>query len=258
VVSASEGASVKPGDRVAAFCALGGFAETAVAPEYFAFALPDELDFAQGAALVLNYHTAYFALVMRGQLVAGETVLVHGAAGGVGTATIQVARAIGARTIAVVSSEEKKRVAQEAGADEVVMVDDGWKDAVIERSGGGVEVVMDPVGGDRFLDSLRCLREDGRMLVVGFAGGAIPEVRVNRLLLRNISVVGAGWGAYVMGKREINLQIGAAIAQMIADGYVRPIIGPRFAFEDAAQALKCLDERRATGKVILDVRSATA
>jgi len=256
VLSAPEGAAVKAGDRVAAFCALGGFAELAVAPEFFTFRLADELDYAQGAALILNYHTAYFSLVHRGGLRSGETVLVHGAAGGVGTASIQVAKALGARTIAVVSSEEKKLVAQAAGADEVVLVGEGWKDAVAELSGGGVDVVLDPVGGDRFLDSLRCLREDGRMLVVGFAGGAIPEVKVNRLLLRNISVVGAGWGAYVMGKPELNLEIGAAIEEMIRDGYVKPIVGPHFAFEDAAQALKCIDERRATGKVVLDVRPA--
>src|ERR1700730_12553622 len=122
VRSAPQGAQVSAGDRVAAFCALGGFAETAVAPEFFTFALSEELDFAQGAGLILNYHTAYFALAMRGRLREGESVLVHGAAGGVGTASRQVAKALGAPTFALVSSEEKQRVAQEAGADEVVMV----------------------------------------------------------------------------------------------------------------------------------------
>ena len=117
VRSAPEGAGVQPGDRVAAFCMLGGFAEVAVAPEFLTFALPDGLDFAQGAGLILNYHTAYFALVLRGRLEEGETVLVHGAAGGVGTASIQVAKGLGARTIACVSTDEKERVAREAGAD---------------------------------------------------------------------------------------------------------------------------------------------
>ena len=218
VRSAPPGASVKAGDRVAAFCALGGFAETTVAPAFFTFALPPELDFAQGAALILNYHTAYFALVLRGRLKPGETVLVHGAAGGVGTASLQVAKGVGARTIAVVSSEEKAQVAEQAGADAVVLLGDGWKDEVIERSGGGVDVVLDPVGGDRFTDSLRSLREDGRLLVVGFTGGSIPEVKVNRLLLRNISVVGAGWGAYVMGKPDLNVEVGAAINRMVRRG----------------------------------------
>ncbi len=256
VISAPEGAAVSAGDRVAGFCALGGFAETAVAPEFFTFALPDELDYAQGAALVLNYHTAYFSLLLRGRLREGESVLIHGAAGGVGTASIQVARATGARTIALVSTEAKAQVAREAGADDVVLLSDSWKDEVKELSGGGVDLVLDPVGGDRFTDSLRSLREDGRLVVVGFTGGSIPEVKVNRLLLGNTEVIGAGWGAYVMGKPDLTRSIGAAVAKMIDDGFIRPIIGERFPLEQAADALKVLDERRATGKVVLDVRPA--
>jgi len=256
VISAPDGAAVKAGDRVAAFCALGGFAETAVAPEFFAFPLQDELDFAQGAALILNYHTAYFSLVMRGRLAEGETVLIHGAAGGVGTASIQVAKAYGARTIALVSTDAKGEVAREAGADEVVLVSEDWKDRVKELSGGGVDIVLDPVGGDRFTDSLRSLREDGRLVVVGFTGGSIPEVKVNRLLLGNTEVVGAGWGAYAMAKPDVTRTIGAAVTRMIDDGFIRPIIGERFPMERAADALRTLDERRATGKIILDVRPA--
>jgi NADPH2:quinone reductase len=256
VRSAPEGASVKPGDRVAAFCALGGWAGTAVAPEFFTFPLSPELDFAQGAGLILNYHTAYFSLAMRGRLRAGETVLVHGAAGGVGTASLQVAKGMGARTIALVSSEAKRQVAVEAGADETVLLGETWKDEVVELSGGGVDVVLDPVGGDRFTDSLRSLREDGRLVVVGFTGGSIPQVKVNRLLLRNTEVVGAGWGGYVMGKPDLNREIGAAVNAMVDDGFIRPIVGERFPFERAADALRTLDERRATGKIVLDVRPA--
>jgi len=256
VLSAPEGAAVKPGDRVAAFCALGGFAETAVAPEFFTFALSPELDFAQGAALILNYHTAYFALLLRGRLAQGETVLVHGAAGGVGTASLQVAKGLGAKTIALVSSVAKRAVAEQAGADRALLLGDGWKDEVLELSGGGVEMVLDPVGGDRFTDSLRSLREGGRVVVVGFTGGSIPEVRVNRLLLKNTEVVGAGWGAYVMGKPDLNREIGAAVNGMVDAGFIRPIVGERFPLEHAAEALKTLDERRATGKIVLDVRSS--
>src|SRR3954447_17346159 len=240
------------GQRVAAMTMLGAFAEVAVAPEFLVFPLPDDLDFAQGASLVLNYHTAYFSLVLRGRYQEGETVLVHGAAGGVGTATLQVAKGLGARTIAVVSSDEKERVAREAGADEVVRADGAWKDAVKEL--GGADIVIDPVGGDRFLDSLRSLREEGRLVVVGFTGGSIPEVRVNRLLLNNVDVVGAGWGAYVMSKPELNRRIGEEIAKLMASGAVRPIVGEHFPLERAADALKAIDERRATGKVVLDVR----
>ena len=246
-------AAVRPGDRVAAFCMLAGWAETAVAPAYFTFPLPDAWDFAQGAALVLNYHTAYFALRVRGRLAPGETVLVHGAAGGVGTAALQVARGLEAKTIAVVSSDEKERVARDAGADHVVRSDGPWKDEAKEISGGGVDVVLDPVGGDRFTDSLRSLREDGRLLVVGFTGGSIPEVRVNRLLLNNIEVVGAGWGAYVMGHPERTTMIGDALAKLIEAGFVNPVIGARYPLERAADALELLDGRGATGKVVLDV-----
>jgi NADPH2:quinone reductase len=253
VRSAPADAGVKAGDRVAAFCMLGGWAQVAVAPAFFTFALPDELDFAQGAGLVLNYHTAYFSLVVRGRLAEGETVLVHGAAGGVGTASLQIARGLGARTIAVVSSDDKERVAREAGADEVVRSDGPWKDQAREISGGGVDVVVDPVGGDRFTDSLRSLREGGRVIVVGFTGGSIPEVRVNRLLLNNTEVIGAGWGAYVLGKPALNREIGDAIDRLIGEGFIRPIVGARFGLEQAADALELIDGRGATGKVVLDV-----
>jgi NADPH2:quinone reductase len=253
VRSAPDGAAVKEGDRVAAFCMLGAFAETAVAPDWLTFPLADGLDFAQGAALILNYHTAYFALKLRGRLNEGETVLVHGAAGGVGTATLQVAKGLGARTIAVVSSDEKEQVARQAGADEVVRSDGPWKDEARELSDGGVDLVIDPVGGDRFTDSLRSLRENGRCVVVGFTGGSIPEVRVNRLLLNNIEVVGAGWGASVMGRPELERQIGAAVGRLVDEGHVEPIVGARFPLERAAEALQLIDSRGATGKVVLEI-----
>ncbi len=254
VRSAPAGSRFSEGDRVAAFCMLGGFAEVAVAPEFLTFPLSDELDFAQGASLILNYHTAYFALKLRGRLGDGETVLVHGAAGGVGTATLQIAKGLGARTIAVVSSDEKERVAREAGADEVVRSDGAWKDEAKELSGGGVDVVIDPVGGDRFTDSLRSLAEGGRLVVVGFTGGSIPEVRVNRLLLNNTEVVGAGWGAFVMGKPDSNAEIGAAVNDLVEAGHVRPIVGARFPLDQAADALELIDGRGATGKVVLELR----
>jgi NADPH:quinone reductase len=254
VRSAPDGSGLAPGDRVAAFTAIGGMAEVAAAPAFMTFALPDELDFAQGAALILNYHTAYFALKLRGRLAEGERVLVHGAAGGVGTAALQVAKGLGASTIAVVSSDDKERVAREAGADDVVRSDGPWREQVVERT-GGVDVVLDPVGGDRFTDSLRSLREDGRVVVVGFTGGSIPEVKVNRLLLRNTEVVGAGWGAYAMARPALNREVGEALDRMIAEGVVNPLVGARFPLEAAADAMRSIEEREATGKVVLDVAS---
>lgn len=249
VISAPDGSGLAAGDRVAALCFLGGFAEEAVAPVAETFKLPDSISFEQGASLIFNYGTAYFALVERGHLQPGESVLVQGAAGGIGTAAIQIAKAFGAgRVIAVTSTAEKGAVALEAGADEFVLAS-GFKDAVKES--GGVDIVVDPVGGDRFTDSLRCLKDDGRLLVIGFTAGEIPTVKVNRLLLNNVSVVGVGWGAYVLQRPGHIAKEWAAIEPHLASGALSPIVGPTFPLAEAAQALLTLDERRATGKVLL-------
>jgi NADPH2:quinone reductase len=255
VIDAPEGLGLQPGDRAFGFCGLGGFAETASCLPHLSFALSPRLSYAQGAGIVLNYHTAHFALAVRGRLRAGETVLIQGAAGGVGTASIQVARGMGARTIALVSSERKREVALQAGADEVVLAAEGWKDEVKRVSDGGVDLVLDPVGGDRFLDSLRCLRQDGRHVVVGFTGGAIPELKVNRLLLNNIEVIGAGWGAYALTRPELGREIQDALDTMIEQGVVDPIVGAHYPLERAAAAVKSLETREAVGKVVLDVRA---
>jgi NADPH2:quinone reductase len=250
--SAPGDASLAAGDRVIAFTVLGGFAELAVAPAHLVFPLPEGLDFRQGAGLILNYHTAHFALTHRGRLAAGETVLVHGAAGGVGTAALQVAAGLGARTIAVVSSDAKAEVARRAGADHVLRSDGDWRDQALAL--GGADIVLDPVGGERFIDSLRSLREGGRAIVVGFTEGSIPTVRVNRLLLRNLEVVGAGWGAYALGKPEFVRATADAIAALVREGAVDPIVGACFPLDRAADALRLIDGRGATGKVVLDVR----
>ncbi|HEX3705186.1 MAG TPA: NADPH:quinone oxidoreductase family protein [Mycobacteriales bacterium] len=254
VRSAPDDSGFRPGDKVMAFCLTGGFAEVVVAPPAMTFPLPEGLEFAQGAALILNYHTAHFALVTRGRLKTGETVLIHGAAGGVGTATIQVANGLGARTIAVVSSDDKAAVAAATGAADVVRSDGPWKDEVLALTGGdGVDVIVDPVGGDRFTDSLRSLARGGRLVVVGFTGGPIPEVKVNRLLLRNTEVVGAGWGEYVMSTGFAHgVEVGVEIAKLAAAGHINPPVGARFPLERAGEALALLDDRQATGKVVLE------
>jgi len=135
----------------------------------------------------------------------------------------------------------------------VVRSDGPWREQVQERTGGGVDVVLDPVGGDRFTDSLRALREEGRLVVVGFTGGSIPEVKVNRLLLNNVDVVGAGWGAFVLSKPELSREIGAELDKMIAAGMVRPVVGARFPLDRAADAMRLIEERGALGKVVLEV-----
>ncbi|MCL8251602.1 NADPH:quinone oxidoreductase family protein [Aeromicrobium fastidiosum] len=249
VVTAPEGSGLEAGDRVAALCLLGGFAELAVAPVTETFPLPDAVSYEQGASVIFNYGTAYFALVERGKLQPGESVLVHGAAGGIGTAAIQVAKAFGAgRVVAVTSTAEKGAVALEAGADEFVLAD-GFKDSVV--AGGKVDVVVDPVGGDRFTDSLRSLKDDGLVLVIGFTAGEIPTVKVNRLLLNNVSVVGVGWGAYVLQRPGHIATEWAAMEPHLASGALSPVVGPTFPLAEASKALLTLDERRATGKVLL-------
>lgn len=256
VVSAPEGSGFAPGDRVAAMVLLGGFAEYALAPLTGLFPLPDRLSFAQGAALPLNYLTAHFALVTRAHIQPGEVVLVHGAAGGVGTATIQAAKAFGAsRVIAVASTEEKRNIALAAGADDAVPADD-FLNAVRALDGfsadsGGVDIVVDPVGGDRFTDSIRTLRRHGRVLVIGFTEGAIPEVKVNRLLLNNVSVMGVGWGEYALSNPAFMQEQWADLLPHIESGVITPPVGFEFPLDEASKALTLMDERGALGKVVL-------
>lgn len=252
--SAPDGTGFAPGDRVAACVGNGGAAEVVGLGADSVFPLPDNLSFEQGAALPMNYLTAHFVLKERGQLQAGETVLVNGAAGGVGTATIQVARGYGARVIALVSSEEKARVAREAGADDAVLVD-GFLPAVKELTGGkGVDMVVDVVGGDTFKDSLRSLATQGRLLVVGFAGGEIPEVKVNRLLLNNTDVRGAAWGEYAMVRPGYMTAQWRELEPMMASGVIAPPIGATYGLEDFGRALTEMDERKTLGKTVLRVR----
>ncbi|GAC1522312.1 MAG: NADPH:quinone oxidoreductase family protein [Thermoleophilaceae bacterium] len=256
VREATDDIALEPGQRVAGFTFIGGLAERAVAPGFMTFPLPDALSFAEGAGLVLNYHTAYFALKLRASLRDGESVLVHGAAGGVGTAALQVARALGARAIGVVSSDEKERVARAAGADEVVRSDGDWRTEARELTGGeGVDVVLDPVGGERFTDSLRSLATGGRIAVVGFTEGSIPEVKVNRLLLANTSVVGAAWGGYVMTRHDVEREIGVAVNEMAAAGQVKPYVGATHPLEQSREALESIEQRRALGKVVVELKS---
>lgn len=256
VEAAPAGSPFAPGDRVAAYSFIGGLAETAVVPESLVVPLHERLSFAEGAAIVVNYQTAYFALVDRGRMVEGDRVLVQGAAGGVGTATIQVAKGLGAEVIAIVSDEEKARVAREAGADHVFRSDGSWKDEVLEKLPEGVDIVLDPVGGDRMIDNLRVLREGGRLVIVGFAGGEIPQIPSNRLLLKNIDAVGAAWGLHIFPNPGYVAAAGAAIDALVDAGAVRPVIGATFGIEEGAEAFRHVDQRRSLGKVVVEI-SAT-
>jgi NADPH2:quinone reductase len=254
VLRAPEGSGYAVGDRVCACCLFGGWAEQAEAGLNLTFKLHPSLDYAEGAALVMNYQTAYHCLEVRGRTRRDEWVLVHGAAGGLGTAGVQVARGLGARTIAVVSSEEKARVALDAGADEAILFRDGWHLEARELTGGhGIDVVFDVVGGPRFVDSLRTLAPGGRLVVVGFADGEIPQVKVNRLLMTNTDVVGGAWGHWVECFPDSARRPGEELDRMIDAGVVRPPVGHRFALEDVGAALRTLEDRGAVGKVILEL-----
>ena len=255
VREAPEGSGFAAGDRVAALPVLGGFAGTVASSTETVFPLPDTVSFNVGAGLPMNYLTAHFVLETRARLGEGETVLVHGAAGGVGIACTQFAKARGATVIAVVSSESKGAVATAAGADHWIPVE-GFKDAAKEITDGrGVDVVVDPVGGDRFTDSLRCLGEDGRLAVVGFTAGEIPTVKVNRLLLNNTSVVGAGWGAYAAKRPGFMHRQWDAMLDDIASGRLAPPISATYPLAEAASAVGELAERRVTGKVVVHPRA---
>ncbi|MFZ0832491.1 MAG: NADPH:quinone oxidoreductase family protein [Mycobacterium sp.] len=256
VRTAPDGSHVQPGDRVAGLTMIsGGMAEVAVLDPQRAFKLPDNVSFESGAGLLFNDLTVYFALTVRARLAEGETVLVHGAAGGIGTSTLRIAPALGAsRTIAVVSSEEKREIATGAGATDVVLAD-GFRDAVKELTAGrGVDIVMDPVGGDRFTDSLRSLAPAGRLLVVGFTGGEIPTVKVNRLLLNNIDVVGVGWGAWTLKHPGALAEQWAGLEKLLSSGRLAPPDPQVFPLEQAGAAVASLENRTAKGKVVLRLK----
>ncbi|MDT7735118.1 MAG: NADPH:quinone reductase [Mycobacterium sp.] len=256
VRSAPADAPVKTGDRVVGLTMLtGGMAEVAVLAPDRVFKLPDNVSFAAGAGLLFNDLTVYFALTVRGRLHEGETVLVHGAAGGIGTSALRLAPVLGAsRVIAVVSTDDKADIARAAGATDVVLAD-GFKDAVKELTGGrGVDLVVDPVGGDRFTDSLRSLAPGGRLLVIGFTGGEIPTVKVNRLLLNNVDVVGVGWGAWAGTHPGALTEQWAELEKLLASGKLPPPEPVVYPLDEAAAAIASLENRTAKGKVVLRVR----
>jgi NADPH2:quinone reductase len=254
VVEADPRSGFAVGDRVAALTHWGGVAELALVMPQHTLRLPETMDYAQGAALYLNYSTAWYAL-RRAGVQAGETVLVQGAAGGVGTAALEIAAALGARSIAVVSSDDKEQAARSMGADEVVRSDGPWLEEVRALTDGrGVQAVIDPVGGDRFLDSVRSLAIGGRLAVVGFTGGSIPELKVNRLLLRNLTVMGVEMVAMDSAVPGTVRMVNDGVQALADAGKIRTLVGARVPFEQGADALRVLERREAIGKVVVEVR----
>jgi NADPH2:quinone reductase len=255
VRSAPADSGFHAGDRVASFVRWGAWAEVVATQPCYTFRIPEELAFEEATALTLNYRTSYFALVWRGGLRAGETVLVHGAAGGVGSAAVQIARASGTRVLATASGIEKCATAAAAGAEQVLDTASAWLGAVRDTTGGkGVDVVFDPVGASLFDDSVRCLAPGGRLLVVGFAGGTIPTVAVNRLLLRNTSVVGVAFPEYAEHFPTMPAEVADGVLAMMGKGQLRPVIGGRYPLELATEAIHALETRQAMGKLVLTVK----
>ena len=239
--------------RVFALLGWGGYASAAVAAADSVVRMPASMSFEHGAGFGIVYQTAYFALVYRAGLRAGETLLVHAAAGGVGLAAVQIGRALGARVLATAGSAEKLAVAREHGADEAFDYSTpDWVDGVKRATGGrGADVIYDPVGGEIFDLSTKAIAFSGRLLVIGFASGKIPTIQVNRILLKNIAVVGLHWGAYRANDPQ---KIGEAMIRLFAlyeKGAVRPVISSVRPLAEAADALEEIASRKSVGKVLL-------
>ena len=252
VRSAPAESDFKPGQRVSAFSMLGGFAErVAVAPANVV-PTPDDVDDASAASLLGNYYTMYFALARRGALRPGETVLVLGSAGGIGTAAVQIAKAMGAKVIAMVHRPQGRGFVESLGADVVLPLADGWLQAVrAHTEGRGVDLVVDPIGGDAFDDAIRALATEGRLLVLGFAAGGIPTVKVNRLLLRNVAVIGVGWGEFVNRNPGAQSLFGFGVKNIVEAG-LRPPPPVRFPLSKGREALESLANGGVLGKVVLE------
>jgi NADPH2:quinone reductase len=253
VRSAPAGSGFREGDRVSAFGFLGGYAEQVAVPVPNVIRSPAELDDAEAVSLLVNYNTMYFALARRAAMRPGDTVLVLGAAGGVGTAAIQVAQAMGAKkVIGVVHREAGADYVAALGADLVVPLANGWAERVLEYTHGrGVDIVVDPVGGRVFDDAIRVLAIDGKLLVIGFAAGGIPTVKVNRLLLRNVSVIGVAWGEYLNKVPGSAALFSWGLGQLVFLG-LRPPPPQRYPLSEGQAALQSLADGGVLGKVVLE------
>jgi NADPH2:quinone reductase len=245
-------ANFKTGDRVIAMTHGSGFAEYSLAPATSVFAIPEAMSFAEGAAMPIVFHTSYFAFTHRTTIRSGEWVLVHAGASGVGMSAIQIAKALGAKVIATAGSAEKLEFSTKQGADHVLDYNDGsWVDRVKEITGRGADVIYDPVGGDVFDLSSKCIAPEGRLLVIGFASGRIPSIAANRVLLKNMSLVGVLWGGYVQLHREYPAIAHAGLMKMYAAGQIKPAVGATYDMADVPRALSDLADRKVMGKAVI-------
>jgi NADPH:quinone reductase len=244
---------VQPGQRVVASLEWGGYAELAVAAAERVHPIPDVMPFDQAAALYVVYQTSYAALGRRAALQPGEWLLVHGAAGGVGLAAVQIGKALGARVIATAGTGAKVEIARQSGADVLINYQtEDWVERVKAVTGGeGADVIYDPVGGDVFDGSTKCIAFEGRILTIGFAGGRIPTLAINRVLLKNFSVVGVHWGYYQRRGSPLVQEWMDALLKLYEQGRIRPVVYRSYPLREAAAGLGALSARESYGKVVL-------
>ena len=241
------------GDRVIATMDYGAYSEQVVVEAFLAHPFPEAMDFATAASFPVAYGTSYVGLLRRSHITAGETVLVHGAAGGVGLAAVEIAKAAGARVIATAGSNTKCRIALEHGADDAINYSEGpFRNRVKElTAGAGADVIYDPVGGDVFDQSLRCVNWGGRILVVGFAAGRIPDIPANLLLVKSCAAIGVFWSSHRRREPMTLREDYRQLFQWWAEGRLKPLVGAQYAFEDAGKALRALLSREVAGKIVL-------
>ena len=247
---------LKPGDRVMGLTGWGSFAEQVEVPGYNVMQIPKGMEFKEAAAFSMTYGTSFHALRQRGNLQAGETLLVLGASGGVGLAAVEIGKAMGARVIAAASSAEKLAVAKAAGADELINYTEASLKDELKRltAGQGVDGSYDPVGGARFEEACRSIAWNGRMLVVGFASGTIPSLPANLPLLKGAALVGVFWGAFATRQPQDNLANFQQLFAWYAEGKLKPLVSQTFPLAQAADAINALGQRKAVGKVVVQVR----
>ena len=246
----------KVGDRVMALTGWGSFAEQVAVPAYNVLPMPPSMDFTTAAAFSMTYGTSMHALKQRGNLQAGETLLVLGASGGVGLAAVEIGKAMGATVIAAASSAEKLAVAKAAGADHLINYSEqSLKDELKTLTKGqGVDVIYDPVGGPLFEEAFRSIAWNGRMLVIGFASGEIPALPANLPLLKGAALIGVFWGAFAQRQPQDNVANFQQLFAWFAEGKLKPLVSQTFPLDQAAAAINALGQRKAVGKVVVQVR----
>ncbi len=243
----------KVGDRVQAMATGGTFCEYSIAPATKSFKIPDEMSYEEAAAMIVIYQTSYFGLTHRTTIRPGEWLLVHAAAGGVGLSAMQIGKSLGARIIATAGNQDKLNFCLSQGAEFAINYnDETWVEQVKKATGGrGADIIYDPVGGEIFDLSTKCIAPEGRLLVIGFAGGTIPSIAANRILLKNMSVIGVYWGGYLELHPEYMHEAQNALFQMYADGRIKPHVSESYSLHNAPDALKALASRKTYAKVVL-------